>query len=254
VDAVVLAGGYATRLWPITRNRAKPLLPVADGRLVDHVLEPLEDEDRVDDVYLSTNERFADDFRRYIDERGSSAEVVVEPTTSEDEKLGTIGALAELVDRRGIDDETLVFSQHLACPNGHGSFDELAPRNFSFNSPYGACDTCDGLGTRYEVDPELVVPDPGLSLEDEEDETAVLDGGAHSVEDLCTTEFHVHVPDVATGQALRPEDRTTVWTPEAPHLPLWRVVTVRDATGPRTWRIRFLRPAILLPDGPAGGR
>src|SRR5215471_9751693 len=62
--------------------------------------------------------------------------------------------------------ETLTFSQHLACPNGHGSFEELAPRNFSFNSPYGACETCDGLGTRYEVDPELIVPDPELSLED----------------------------------------------------------------------------------------
>jgi len=62
--------------------------------------------------------------------------------------------------------ETLTFSQHLACPNGHGSFDELAPRNFSFNSPYGACESCDGLGTRYEVDPELVVPDPDRSLAD----------------------------------------------------------------------------------------
>ena len=64
----------------------------------------------------------------------------------------------------GLADETLTFSQHLACPNGHGSFDELAPRNFSFNSPYGACSTCDGLGTRFEVDPELVVPNPDLSL------------------------------------------------------------------------------------------
>jgi len=62
--------------------------------------------------------------------------------------------------------ETLTFSQHLACPNGHGSFDELAPRNFSFNSPYGACEACDGLGTRYEVDPQLVVPDPDRSLAD----------------------------------------------------------------------------------------
>ncbi|HLH45822.1 MAG TPA: excinuclease ABC subunit UvrA, partial [Acidimicrobiales bacterium] len=44
------------------------------------------------------------------------------------------------------------------------SFDELAPRNFSFNSPYGACPTCDGLGTRFEVDPELVVPDPDLPI------------------------------------------------------------------------------------------
>jgi len=60
--------------------------------------------------------------------------------------------------------EVLTFSQHLACPNDGTSFSELAPRNFSFNSPYGACPHCDGLGTRYEVDPELVVPDPDLSL------------------------------------------------------------------------------------------
>jgi excinuclease ABC subunit A len=64
------------------------------------------------------------------------------------------------------DDNVLTFSQHLACPNGHGSFEELAPRNFSFNSPYGACEKCDGLGTRYEVDPDLVVPNPDLSLEE----------------------------------------------------------------------------------------
>jgi len=62
--------------------------------------------------------------------------------------------------------ETMIFSQHLACAVCGTSFEELAPRNFSFNSPYGACPLCDGLGTRYEVDPELVVPDPDRSLED----------------------------------------------------------------------------------------
>jgi excinuclease ABC subunit A len=74
-------------------------------------------------------------------------------------------AEVELVPRDGEGEpEILTFSQHLACPNDGTSFDELAPRNFSFNSPYGACPKCDGLGTRYEVDPELVVPDPDLSL------------------------------------------------------------------------------------------
>jgi excinuclease ABC subunit A len=62
--------------------------------------------------------------------------------------------------------ETLIFSQHLACPVCGTSYEELAPRNFSFNSPYGACARCDGLGTRFEVDPELVVPDPDRSIED----------------------------------------------------------------------------------------
>src|SRR5439155_18044754 len=62
--------------------------------------------------------------------------------------------------------EIQTFSQKLACTFDGISFDELAGRNFSFNSPYGACQTCDGLGTRLEVDPELVVPDPELSIED----------------------------------------------------------------------------------------
>jgi excinuclease ABC subunit A len=61
-------------------------------------------------------------------------------------------------------EEIQTFSQKLACTFDGISFDELAPRNFSFNSPYGACQTCDGLGTRLEVDPELVVPDPDLSI------------------------------------------------------------------------------------------
>jgi len=63
-------------------------------------------------------------------------------------------------------DEILTFSQHLACPTCGLSFDELAPRNFSFNSPYGACPVCSGLGTRFEVDPELIVPNPDLSIEE----------------------------------------------------------------------------------------
>jgi excinuclease ABC subunit A len=60
--------------------------------------------------------------------------------------------------------ERLTFSQHMACPECGLSFEELAPRNFSFNSPYGACEHCVGLGTRFEVDPELVVPNADLSL------------------------------------------------------------------------------------------
>ena len=59
-----------------------------------------------------------------------------------------------------------MFSEHLACPHCGLSFDELAPRNFSFNSPYGVCETCDGLGTTFEVDPELLVPDDDLSIDD----------------------------------------------------------------------------------------
>ncbi|MCC5946900.1 MAG: excinuclease ABC subunit UvrA [Nitriliruptoraceae bacterium] len=69
--------------------------------------------------------------------------------------------------------EELIFSEHLACASCGLSFDQLAPRNFSFNSPYGACDTCSGLGTQLTVDPELVLGDEDLSV----DEGVVLPWG-----------------------------------------------------------------------------
>ena len=59
------------------------------------------------------------------------------------------------------------YSEKMACPNQHDiSIEEIEPRQFSFNGPWGACPTCDGLGTQYEVDPDLVVPDRGKSLAD----------------------------------------------------------------------------------------
>jgi len=61
-------------------------------------------------------------------------------------------------------DRERIFSEHLACARDGLSFEELEPRSFSFNSPFGACPDCSGLGTRREVDAELVVPDDELSL------------------------------------------------------------------------------------------
>ena len=63
-----------------------------------------------------------------------------------------------------VEPETVVFSQHLSRPSDGKSFEELAPRNFSFNSPYGACTHCDGLGTVFEVDENLIVPDPEQTI------------------------------------------------------------------------------------------
>ncbi len=79
-------------------------------------------------------------------------------------KLADGVAEVELMPADGTESETLTFSQHLACPLCGTSYDEPAPRNFSFNSPYGACEACDGLGTTFEVDPELVIPDPDQSI------------------------------------------------------------------------------------------
>ncbi|HBL8262761.1 TPA: excinuclease ABC subunit UvrA, partial [Listeria monocytogenes] len=61
-------------------------------------------------------------------------------------------------------DKELLFSEHYACPYCGFSVGELEPRMFSFNSPFGACPTCDGLGTKLEVDVDTVIPDRSLSL------------------------------------------------------------------------------------------
>ncbi|MCC6964456.1 MAG: excinuclease ABC subunit UvrA [candidate division Zixibacteria bacterium] len=63
-------------------------------------------------------------------------------------------------------EEPRIFSTHYGCPNCDISFEELSPRMFSFNSPYGACTGCSGLGHKMEVDPDRVVPDPYLSIND----------------------------------------------------------------------------------------
>ena len=79
--------------------------------------------------------------------------------------LGHGYVVLDFVDRDDTDPEReRTFSEHLACPRDGLSFEELEPRSFSFNSPFGACPDCSGLGTTREVDEELVVPDPDLSL------------------------------------------------------------------------------------------
>ena len=109
MKAVVLAGGYATRMWPITRHRPKMFLPIGDSTVVDRIFTELEADDRIEEVYVSTNERFAPDFEVHLSEREFEKPTLsVEETTEEEEKFGVVGALAQLIDREGVDDDLLV--------------------------------------------------------------------------------------------------------------------------------------------------
>ncbi|TYL36492.1 glucose-1-phosphate thymidylyltransferase [Natronococcus pandeyae] len=111
MKAVVLAGGYATRLWPITRHRPKMFLPLGDTTVIDRIYAELETEDRIEAVYVSTNERFAADFEAHLEDSAyDKPRLSVEETREEDEKFGVVGALGELIDREGIDDDLLVIA------------------------------------------------------------------------------------------------------------------------------------------------
>ena len=71
--------------------------------------------------------------------------------------------LLDFVDAKGAEKER-TYSEHLACHDCNLSFEELEPRSFSFNSPFGACPECSGIGTKLEVDEELVIPDDSISI------------------------------------------------------------------------------------------
>ena len=105
-------------------------------------------------------------------------EVVVDRLTAKEEsksrltdsietalRLASGIVLLDFVDSKGVEKER-TYSEHLACHDCNLSFEELEPRSFSFNSPFGACPECSGIGTKLEVDAELVVPDDNLSIND----------------------------------------------------------------------------------------
>ncbi|BBL79412.1 UvrABC system protein A [Rubrobacter xylanophilus] len=87
-------------------------------------------------------------------------------TDSIETALGLAEGLVQIetVERDGSVGERMLFSENFTCTNCGASIAEIQPRTFSFNSPHGACDRCDGLGSRLEIDPGLVVPNEGLSV------------------------------------------------------------------------------------------
>lgn len=109
MHAVVLAGGYATRLWPVTRHRPKMLLPLGDTTVIDRILTELEREDRIESVYVSTNERFVEDVQDHLAEQDfEKPRLSIEETVDVTEKFGVIGALAQLVERENLAGEDLL--------------------------------------------------------------------------------------------------------------------------------------------------
>ena len=111
MDAIVLAGGYATRLWPITQHRPKMLLPVGPSTVIDRIFQELEQESRIDNVYVSTNELFAEDFTNHLENISfSKPKLTVEDSSTEEDKFGVIGALGQLIDREKIQDDLLVIA------------------------------------------------------------------------------------------------------------------------------------------------
>ncbi len=96
MQAIILAGGFAKRLWPLTLEKPKPLLPVNDKPIIEYLLEKIEELD-VKDIILSTNMKFKKNFEKWLTSTGrKNVRIIAEESTREEEKLGAIKALARL--------------------------------------------------------------------------------------------------------------------------------------------------------------
>jgi len=110
---LVLAAGYATRLYPLTLNQPKPLLPVAGKPMIDHVIEKFDHCPEVDEIFVVTNNKFAGHFASWSKEassnhRGRRIRIFNDRTTSDADKLGAIGDIHFVVQESGLDDELVI--------------------------------------------------------------------------------------------------------------------------------------------------
>ena len=154
------------------RTRIQVLAPVVRGRKGEHkkVLEGIRKDGfvrvRIDGEVVEVTEEL-----NLEKNKQHSIEIVVDRLTVRPDIMGRLSDSVQTALRHGdgvvlvdvIDQDELMFSEKFACIDCGISMEELTPRMFSFNSPYGACPTCEGLGTRQEIDPERIV-DPALSL------------------------------------------------------------------------------------------
>jgi len=113
VRAVILAGGYAKRMWPITRNLPKPLLPISGRPAIDYIVEKLLEID-VAKIFVSTNLKFEKQFQTWVaGKHPDKIEIVAERSTSENEKLGATRALAELTHQLPPDDYVILAGDNI---------------------------------------------------------------------------------------------------------------------------------------------
>src|SRR6266705_866956 len=113
MKVIILAAGYATRLYPLTLSRPKPLLPVAGKLMIDYVLDNLAPIGGLDRIYVVTNARFVDQFQQWADDRrpaggGFEFTVVNDGSTDDSNKLGAIGDLHLVLTRERVEDDLIV--------------------------------------------------------------------------------------------------------------------------------------------------
>lgn len=112
MKAIILAAGYATRLYPLTLHTPKALLPINQKAIIDYIVEELNTIQEIDAIYVVTNHRFADDFTAWAKTAPGAIpiEVIDDGTTDDTNKKGAVGDIGFVIEQKQIDDELLVIA------------------------------------------------------------------------------------------------------------------------------------------------
>jgi glucose-1-phosphate thymidylyltransferase len=129
MKVIILAAGYATRLYPLTLTQPKPLLPVAGKPMVDHVLDNLTSISSIDRVYIVTNAKFADHFQKWADDYRAKKTrldftIINDGSTDDSNKLGAIGDLHLVITREKVEDDIIVVAGDNLFSEDLGAFGE----------------------------------------------------------------------------------------------------------------------------------
>ena len=112
MDVILLAAGYATRLYPLTESTPKPLLNVAGKPIIEHIISKLEQVNAIKRVYIVTNDKFENYFKNWLKNFDSNKpiEIMNDSSKSNEDRLGALGDIHFVINKKGIDDDLVVIA------------------------------------------------------------------------------------------------------------------------------------------------
>jgi len=112
MKTIILAGGYAKRLWPLTINKPKSLLPIGGKPMIEYIMVKLETRPEITKIFISSNKKHAQNFKQWLSRYKSTKEIelIIEPTSSENNKMGSVGALGYVIKEKNIGEEIIIIA------------------------------------------------------------------------------------------------------------------------------------------------